>query len=131
MDHRCRMNTQHSNAITGFIGRRLVDATRHSLGGLSVLWSQEAFRVEAALFLVLAPLALWLGDGTVERVVLIASLFAVMIVETLNTAIEVAIDRISFELHPLSKASKDLGSAAVLLAIVMAIVVWALVLFGH
>lgn len=116
--------------LTAFITRRLIGATRNSLNGLRTLWREEAFRVEMALFAVLAPLGLWLGDGALERAALVGSLIVVLIVEALNTAVEAAINRISLDFHPLSGQSKDLGSAAVMLAMMLAGIVWALILVG-
>lgn len=78
---------------------------------------------------MLAPLALWLGDGAVERVLLIGSLLLIVIVELLNTGIEAAIDRIGSEHHELSGRAKDIGSAAVFVALLNAGVVWLLLLF--
>jgi diacylglycerol kinase (ATP) len=77
---------------------------------------------------VLAPLALWLGDTGVERALLVASLMLVLIVELANSAVEAAVDRISLEHHRLAKRAKDIGSAAVMLALVNAALTWLLVL---
>jgi diacylglycerol kinase (ATP) len=77
---------------------------------------------------VLIPLALWLGRTGVERVLLVGSVLFVMIVELLNTGIEVVVDRISHERHHLSGFAKDLGSSAVLLALLLAAITWALTL---
>ena len=74
------------------------------------------------------PVALWLGRSGFERALLIGCLFLVLIVELLNSAIEAAVDRTSLESHPLAKRAKDIGSAAVMLAIVNAAVVWLLIL---
>ncbi|ROH89096.1 diacylglycerol kinase [Stagnimonas aquatica] len=110
---------------------RLLRATRVSYWGLGwALREEEAFRIELALCLVLVPVALWLGEGGVERALLLMSLFAVLITELLNTAVEVVVDRIGTERHPLSGRAKDLGSAAVHLSLLQVPVVWGLVLFG-
>ena len=77
---------------------------------------------------MLIPLALWLGRTGVERVLLVGSVLFVMIVELLNTGIEVVVDRISHERHHLSGFAKDLGSSAVLLALLLAAMTWALTL---
>ena len=112
-----------------WIYRRLVKAAGHSWAGLAFAWrSEEAFRVEVTLCLLLAPLAFVLEPSTSGRLWLIGALWLVLIVELLKTAIEKAIDRISSERHELSKASKDLGSAAVFLAMVGAAGVWVAVL---
>ncbi len=77
---------------------------------------------------MLAPLALWLGENGVERALLIGCLLLVLIVELLNSAIEAAVDRISFENHRLAKRAKDIGSAAVMLSLANAAVIWLIVI---
>ena len=110
---------------------RLLRATGYSLAGLrSCLRSEAAFRQELALALVAMPLALWLGDTGVERALLIGSVILVLIVELLNTAVEVVVDRVGSEMHVLSGRAKDLASAAVMLSLVNALVVWLLVLWS-
>lgn len=105
--------------------RRIWDAAGYSAAGLAMAWhSEEAFRQEALLGVVLVPLALWLGQSNLERLLLIASWLVVMIVEILNTAVEATVDRISNENHPLSGQAKDFGSAAVFLSMVLAALVW-------
>ena len=109
---------------------RLYNATRYSFMGLASTWRTEAaFRQEIILFLVLAPLGCWLGDNGVERALLLAPLFLVLIVELLNSGLEAAIDRIGPEIHPLAKQAKDVGSAAVFVALAGTLVIWVLVLF--
>lgn len=108
---------------------RIVHAGINSLSGLRAAWQTEsAFRQEVALAVVLLPLALWLGHGWTERALLAGSVWLVIIVELLNTAIEYTVDRVSLERNPLSKTAKDLGSAAVLLALVLCVLIWAAVL---
>ncbi|MBL8258933.1 MAG: diacylglycerol kinase [Candidatus Competibacteraceae bacterium] len=107
--------------------RRLTNAARYSWAGLKAVWRhEEAFRQESALCAVLAPLALWLGDGAVERVLLIGSLLLIVIVELLNSSIEAAIDRIGPERHELSGRAKDIASAAVFMTLLNAAVIWLL-----
>jgi diacylglycerol kinase (ATP) len=111
--------------------RRLVNATGYSWAGLKAAWrNEEAFRQEALLCVALTPLALWLGDSAVERALLIGSLLLIAIVELLNTGIEAAIDRIGPERHELSGRAKDIGSAAVFVALLNAGVVWLLILLA-
>jgi len=112
----------------GLLYRRLNAALRFSLQGLKRSWQEESIRVQAVLLVILLPLALWLGNSIAEKLLLSLCLFAVIIVELLNTAIEVAIDRISTEKHQLSKEAKDLGSAAVFLAMMCVVFVWAMIL---
>ncbi len=111
--------------------RHLVNATRWSLQGLAAAWRHEAaFRQEAAASLVLVPLALWLGENGVERALLLGSWLLVLVTELLNSAIEAAIDRIGEDRHPLSGRAKDLGSAAVMVSLVLVAVVWGCVVLG-
>ena len=84
--------------------------------------------MELAALALLAPAALWLGRTGVERALLIACLLLVLIVELLNSAIEATVDRISLDQHPLAKRAKDIGSAAVMLSLLNAGVVWLLIL---
>src|ERR1700751_5033566 len=108
--------------------RRLINALFYSLSGLNLAFRHEsAFRQEIALAVVLIPLACFLPVGAVERVLLIASVLLVLIVELLNSSVEAAIDRIGFDTHRLSKRAKDLGSAAVLIALVMLAITWGLI----
>ena len=108
---------------------RLGLATLNSLRGLRHCYhSEAAFRQEVWAACVLIPLALWLGRNGVERALLAGSILFVMIVELLNTGIEVVVDRISHERHHLSGFAKDLGSSAVLLALLLAVITWALAL---
>jgi diacylglycerol kinase (ATP) len=109
--------------------QRVINATRYSLEGLAAAARHEdAFRQELIIFAVAAPVALWLGRNGLERALLIGVLFLVLIVELLNSAVEAAVDRISFENHRLAKRAKDIGSAAVMLSIVNAVVVWLLII---
>jgi diacylglycerol kinase (ATP) len=118
--------THPQKSRSGFA--RLLPALRHSLAGLAAAYRNEsAFRQETWSAVVLTPVALWLGTTWTQRVALIGVVVFVMIVELLNSAVEAAVDRISFEQHPLSKQAKDIGSAAVLLALLLAAAVWLVV----
>jgi diacylglycerol kinase (ATP) len=111
--------------------RRILDATRISLAGLAAaVRHEDAFRQELVVIAVLAPLAWILGASGVQRALLIGSLVLVLIVELINSAIEATVDRISLERHDLAKRAKDLGSAAVMLSIANAAVVWGLVMLA-
>lgn len=79
--------------------------------------------------MILAPLGLWLGDNALERALLAGSLFLVLIVEVINSSIEAAIDRIGTEHHTLSGRAKDMGSAAVLLALINAVLIWVMIVW--
>ena len=112
---------------TGLV--RIWHAFFNSCAGLADAWRHEsAFRQEILLAAALIPVAFLVPVTRGERALLIATVLLVMIVELLNTGVEVAIDRISFEHHSLSKRAKDIGSAAVLLALLLLALVWAIVL---
>ena len=109
----------------------ILDAARNSLAGVVAAARNEgSFQVELAVCVVLLPLGLWLGGTGVERALLVSSVLIVLCAELVNTALEAAVDRISLEMHPLAKRAKDIGSAAVMLALVNAGAVWLLVLFS-
>ncbi|HET9863483.1 MAG TPA: diacylglycerol kinase [Steroidobacteraceae bacterium] len=109
---------------------RLLRALRASSQGFAGAYREEAaFRQELALAVVVIPLGLWLGRNSVERALLVAPMFIVLIVELVNSAIETTIDRIGLERHPLSGLAKDIGSAAVFTSLVLLAVVWILVLW--
>jgi diacylglycerol kinase (ATP) len=100
-------------------------AAKNSWRGLVFAFKEEsAFRQELSLFIVLTPIALVLPVSLFEKAVLICSLVLVMAVELLNSSVEAAIDRISFEHHDLSKRAKDFGSAAVMLALLISFILW-------
>lgn len=103
---------------------RVLHAGGYSLQGLRAGWGETAFRQEAILATALLPLAFWLGQNWVETALLAGTVLLVMIVELLNTCIESAIDRIGPEWHGLSKRAKDMGSAAVLLSLLLCAGVW-------
>ncbi|HEX7606235.1 MAG TPA: diacylglycerol kinase [Usitatibacter sp.] len=112
---------------TGLV--RILHAFFNSIAGLADAWRHEsAFRQEILLAIVLIPAACWIPVSAVERALLIGTVLLVMIVELLNTSVEAAIDRISFDQHSLSKRAKDIGSAAVFLTLVLLAVVWGLIL---
>lgn len=108
---------------------RIWHAAGYSVAGLRAGWHETAFRQEAIAAIVLLPLSLWLGRTWIETALLAASVVLVMIVELLNTAVETAIDRIGPEWHDLSKRAKDMGSAAVLLSLLVCAGIWAAALY--
>jgi diacylglycerol kinase (ATP) len=116
------------NSRTGW--RRIWNATIYSIKGLKAAWRNEsAFRQESAIVLVLLPAAFWVGDTLTQRALLIFSILVVLMVELLNSAIEITIDRIGSEHHELSGTAKDLGSAAVMISLLAAGVVWGLIVW--
>jgi diacylglycerol kinase (ATP) len=109
---------------------RIVRAMRFSLAGLQAAWREEAaFRQEAVVACVLLPLALWVGHGWLEIAFLCACVLLVLLTELLNSAIEAVVDRVSTERHPLAGRAKDLGSAAVMLALLICGLAWGLALW--
>lgn len=110
--------------------QRLIKAFIYSFKGLKAAFINEAaFRQEVLLSIILIPIGLWFGENGLERALLTGSILLVMIVELINSGIEAVVDRISDEHHELSGRAKDVGSAAVLIALVNVLVVWVLVLF--
>ena len=109
---------------------RLINATRYSRDGIKAAWkSEEAFREEAIIALILIPVAVFLPVEITLKLWCVFSVLFLMVVEVLNTAIEACIDRIGPQIHEKSKLAKDLGSAAVLFSIVFVVIVWGLTLF--
>ncbi len=123
------MNESPFKGKTGIT--RVWNAFHYSMAGLAAAYrNEDAFRQEVWLAAVLVPLALWLPTSGIGKALMIASVLLVILVELVNSAVEAAVDRISFEQHHLAKRAKDIGSAAVFVALVNAVVVWGLVLFG-
>lgn len=111
---------------------RIWHAYRYSWEGLAACFADStAFRQETLLALVMVPAAFWLGQSWLETAVLIATVVAVLVVELLNTGIEAAIDRIGPEWHALSKRAKDMGSAAVLLSLLVCGGIWAAAIYQN
>ncbi len=103
-----------------------MDATGYSIKGLKAAWTHEAaFRQELVLTLVLSISAFFLPVTTLERVLMISSLLLILIVELINSAVEAVVDRVSNDWHELSGRAKDIGSAAVFVALFLALFVWA------
>ncbi len=118
------MASQGTSGLT-----RLVKATQFSWKGLKAAFANEqAFRQEVYLSIVLVPLALYLGDNGLERALLISVVLLILVIELINSGIEAIVDRVSTDHHELSGRAKDIGSAAVLLSLINAAIVWALVL---
>lgn len=111
--------------------RRLLNAFGYSVEGFKAAFKHEdAFRQEVFFAIVLVPLALYLGENATEKALMIASVLFVLIVELLNSAIEAAVDHTSTEKHALAKRAKDIGSAAVFLALAIVGIVWGLILLS-
>ncbi len=128
-----RMPDLNNNTVNPQKARRGLSRIWHALGysfeGLRAGWHEAAFRQEALAAVVLLPLSFWIGRNWVETALLAGAVLFVMIVELLNTGIETAIDRIGPEWHDLSKRAKDMGSAAVLLSLLLCTGIWCVALY--
>ncbi len=112
--------------------KRVFSACTYSLDGFKAAWQNEAsFRQEMLVVVIGTVTALSMKISAFEKLMLVAVLVLVLIVELINSAIEAVVDRISLEPHPLSKNAKDLGSAAVALSIAVALAAWGVVLFNR
>ncbi len=108
--------------------KRIWLAFFYSMAGFQSAWKGEAaFRQELVLALILLPLGVLLGRNALEYIALVGSVLLVLIVELLNSAIEAVVDRIGLERHPLSKNAKDMGSAAVLVSLLLVLFTWGLI----
>lgn len=109
--------------------KRIYNACFFSFAGFKAVWQHEAaFRQEFLLFLVTTPLAIWLGETKIEQLLLIGSVVLVLIVELLNSAVEVVVDRVGLENHELSGRAKDIGSASVMTSLAWAAATWIIIL---
>lgn len=112
--------------------KRLTNATKYSMQGFRAAWqTEEAFRQEVILAVILVPVAVLLPVEMIEKLLMIAAVVNVVVVEVINSAIEAVVDRFGGEIHPLSGKAKDLGSAAVLLALILCAAVWVTILCGR
>ncbi len=128
--HHAALMTNPHKGRTGI--DRIVRAAGHSMSGLRCAYlGESAFRQEIWLATGLMPLALWVGRSWIETALLVGSVMLVLIVELLNSAIEAAIDRVSFEWHELSRRAKDMASAAVLLSLLTCGGIWAAALWNR
>lgn len=119
-----------ANNVTGLT--RIINAAGYSWKGLRAAWQHEAaFRQEVLAAIVAIVIACWVDVDVISRVLMIGAVVMVVIVEILNSAIEAVVDRIGQERHPLAGRAKDMGSAAVLLSILLALFVWITLLWAH
>lgn len=117
------INSTGKPGLTGF--NRIIKATQYSFKGLRAAFKYEsAIRQELLLLLILTPIALLLDVSNVDKILLVASLVLVLIVELVNSAIEAVVDRIGTEHHELSGRAKDIGSAAVFVSLCLSVFVW-------
>lgn len=111
--------------------KRLINAGGYSIAGLQDAWhTEEAFRQEIILAAILIPVSFFIDTTAVGHALLVASVLFVLLMELLNTAVETVIERISDDIHPLSKRAKDLGSAAVFVSLINVATVWGIILLG-
>ncbi len=122
-------NVNPQKSRTGL--NRVLHAAGYSLEGLRAGWGETAFRQEAIMAMVLVPASLWVGRNWMEVAMLVAVVVLVLVTELLNTGIETAIDRIGPEWHDLSKRAKDMGSAAVLLSLLLCTGVWVAAVYSR
>lgn len=109
---------------------RVIRAAGYSMKGLKSAYIYEAaFRQEVFLAIPLIPLGFYLGEGAIEKILLVGAVLLVMVVELLNSAVEAVVDRIGSEYHELSGRAKDIGSAAVFMSMMLFILTWGLILF--
>lgn len=109
---------------------RVIDAFGYSMKGFAAVWKYEAaFRQEVGLAIVLIPSAFWLGQTHIERILLIASVFWVLMAELANSSVEAVVDRTGSERHELSGRAKDIGSALVFVSLVLLAIVWATIAY--
>lgn len=118
---------------TGVTGiQRIINAAGYSWKGIRSAYRHEAaFRQELWMAILLVPAGIYLGATFLDKAILVCSVLFVLVVELLNSAIESVVDRISDEHHELAGRAKDMGSAAVLFALIMTAIAWAAVLFEH
>ena len=130
------MNTKKTDLETKTIPQklvgvsRLIAATVNSAAGLKAAFrSEEAFRLEVYAFILLSPLAMWIGHGAVEKILLVFSLVLILLMELVNTSIETAVDLVTQDYSVLAAKAKDIGSSLVLISMLFAAAVWATLLF--
>lgn len=110
----------------------VVKAMGYSMQGLRAAWQfEEAFRLELFAMIIMLPAALWLGGNGIERALLVGSLLLVLVVELINSAIEAVVDRVGIEHHTLAGRAKDIGSAAVFMALMNVAAVWGFILYDR
>lgn len=116
------------NGLSGFLYRRLIGAAKNSARGLrQAILTEEAFQLYAFISVFLLPLAFIIAEDYVQLILLFGTVFLVLITELLNTAVEAVVDRVSLDAHELSGRAKDMGSAAVTLALILFAVVWGII----
>jgi len=112
--------------------KHILQAGGYSMKGLkAAIAHEEAFRIELMAMVVMVPLAIWLGQSAVEYALLIGSLLLVLVVELINSALEAVVDRVGVEHHELSGRAKDIGSAAVFVALMNVLLIWGVILYAR
>ena len=109
--------------------KRFTNSILFSIAGLKATWQhEEAFRQEVIILVVILPIVYMLDHSVVEKILLIGSVVLILIVELINSAIEAIVDRVGTEHHVLSGRAKDIGSAAVMVSILLSIAIWLIIL---
>ena len=130
MSENKKPNAEALKGKTGF--RRLINATGYSMKGFKAAYQNEAaFHEETIAAAILIPVAFLLPVSWLESAILSASVLGVLLAEILNSALEAVVDRIGTEIHPLSGRAKDMGSAAVLIALIIAVIFWLVILIPY
>ncbi|MBT5293011.1 MAG: diacylglycerol kinase [Cellvibrionales bacterium] len=118
-------NKQQDRRISSIVKRRLIVATKNSIIGLTTCFKhEEAFRIQVFIAVIALPSIFWVADNVMEGLLLLFVIVLMMITELLNSAVETTVDRIGMDYHELSKRAKDIASAAVFFAILLAAVTW-------
>lgn len=124
------MEITMKTGVTGI--KRIMNAFKYSFEGLKAVYkSEEAFRQDLLVCLILFPIIVFLTVSFIEKILLLSTLFAIVFAELINTAIEFIIDRISEEIHPLSKIAKDIGSSIVFISFLYMFMVWSIILYAN
>lgn len=116
--------------IINFLKKRIINTIKYSLSGLKATWKlEQAFKIEIIACLFGIYIIIFSSTTKIEKILLINSLFLILITELINTGLEKTINKISKEIHPISKIVKDIGSAAVFLSLIYAIIIWSIIFF--
>lgn len=124
-------NKQQDHRVSSIAKRRLINATQHSIAGLTACFKhEEAFRIQVLVASIALPSIYWVADSVIEGLLLFLVIALVLLTELINSAIEATVDRVGMDFHPLSKRAKDVASAAVFIALLLAGLTWLILLFS-
>ena len=123
---------KNKNGLSGFLYRRFIGAAKNSARGMrQAILTEEAFQLYAFLSVFLLPLAVFIAVDYMQLILLLGTVFLVLITELLNTAVEAVVDRVGLDAHELSGRAKDMGSAAVTLALILFAAVWVIIVLEN